>query len=210
MFLTVVRRVLWLTLIGWATLLLIGPVLTVVGTILPFALIGGVVWLGWWGINKAAERFHPSRVREKLHADRVMPALGQGARYVGRETGRVFQAGIHHCREAAPALRERACAVGCQAGRFVREGVHHCKEVVPALRARSNLLGERMKVFLRATGRMLFEIGCGALVGGLVAWFAVDNTEQTVAIGALVGAALGFVVGGSKREPVRELAVGDQ
>jgi hypothetical protein len=210
MFLTVIRRVLWLTLIGWATILLIGPVLTVVGTILPFALVGGLVWLGWRGLNYAVERFRPSVMREKLQAERVMPALGHGARIVSREAGRVFQAGLHHCREAAPALRERACAVGCQAGRIVRDGVHQCREVVPALRERSSLIGERMKAFLRATGRFLFEVGCGALVGGLVAWVAVDNTEQTVAIGALVGAALGFVVGGTKQEPVRELAVGDR
>jgi hypothetical protein len=180
MFLTVLRKVIWFTVIGWVALLPIGPVTAVVGTILPFALLGALVWLVWYGLNHAVERFRQPAVREKLRADRVMPAIGQGARVVGREAGRVFQAGLHRCREA-----------------------------VPVLRATTPAIGDKMRTFLRATARLLVEISCGALLGGLLAWFAVDPAEQTVAIGALLGAAMGFVVGGPKREPARELAVGD-
>jgi hypothetical protein len=210
MFVTVLRKVLWFTLLGWVAILLAGPVIGVVGTILPFALVGALVWLVWWGGNYVVERFRPSAVREQLKADRIVPALGQGARIVGREAGRVFQAGLHHCREAAPALKEHACAFGCGAGRMVREGMQQCREVVPAMRSRGSRFSEKMSAFLRATSRLFLEISCGAIVGGLLAWFAVDNTEQTVAIGALLGAALGFVVGGPKRQPERELAISDQ
>ncbi len=185
MFLTVFKKVLWFTAIGWVVILLSGPVLGVVGTILPFALVGGLAWLVWWGLHYALERYRLPAVRDKLQANRIMPAMGQGARYVGREAGRVFHAGFQHCREA-----------------------------MPALRVSRPWLSEKMSVFLRATGRLLLEIGCGAIVGGMLAYFVVDNTERTVAIGALLGAAMGFVVGGPKREPVREpvqeLAMSDQ
>ena len=56
--------------------------------------------------------------------------------------------------------------------------------------------------------RIGMEMVCGAVVGGLVAWYTVGQTEQAVAAGALIGSALGFVVGGPAREPVRETVQG--
>src|SRR5713226_3279426 len=41
----IVRKVALLTLLGVLVVFLIGPVLTVVGVILPFALVGFLVWL---------------------------------------------------------------------------------------------------------------------------------------------------------------------
>jgi hypothetical protein len=231
MILPMLRRVLWFTAIGWVTLLLIGPVLTVIGTLIPFALLGGAVWLVWWGATRTARHFRLATVQAKLAENRVLPAVGRGAReiwsqgirrgknlgpavcegacLVGRGAGKVFQEGIHHCRAAAPVLGERAWLVGRGAGRAFQGGIHHCREAAPVLCAQGRRMRARMASFLRAATRIVVEVTCGAVVGGLVAWCAVGTTEETVAIGALVGAALGFVVGGSKREPVRELATGE-
>jgi fructose-specific phosphotransferase system IIC component len=65
-----------------------------------------------------------------------------------------------------------------------------------------------MAVFLRTATRIGVEMVCGSVVGGLVAWYAIGQTEQAIATGALIGAALGFVVGGPAREPVRETVQG--
>jgi hypothetical protein len=222
----VFRKVLWFTAIGWVTLLLIGPVLAALGTILPFALVGALVCLAWWGAVRTAERFRLNAVRNKLHVNRVLPAVGRGVREafaqgmrhcknvmpavcdgawrVGRGAGRVFQEGMHHCREAAPAVRERAWSAGCGAGRAVCEGLHQCGEAIPALRARGQRVTEKMTRFVRAATRIGVEMVCGSVVGGLVAWYTVGQTEQAIAAGALIGAALGFVVGGPAREPARE------
>jgi hypothetical protein len=230
MILLLLRRVLWFTAIGWVTLLLIGPVLTVLGTILPFALLGGVVWLVWSGARRTAERFRLTAVRNKLVENRVLPAVGRGVREVfgqgirqcknalpvvcegawraGRGAGKVFHEGLHHCRGAAPAVREHAWTVGCEAGRAIHGVIHHCRETAPEFRARGRRIAEKMAIFLRAATRIGVEMVCGSVVGGLVAWYTVGQTEQAVAIGALIGAALGFVVGGPTREPERETVNG--
>jgi hypothetical protein len=230
MLLPVFRKVLWFTAIGWLTILLIGPVMAVVGTLLPFALVGALVWLAGWGALRAAERFRLTAVRDKLAGNRVLPAVGRGIRVVvgqgvhqcknampavregawraGRGAGRMFQEGIHHCREAAPAVRERAWLVGCGAGRAIRGGLHQCGEVVPDLKAKGRRIAEKTATFLRAATRIGVEMVCGSVVGGLVAWYAVGQSEEAIAAGALIGAALGFVVGGPAREPVRETVNG--
>jgi hypothetical protein len=58
----------------------------------------------------------------------------------------------------------------------------------------------------RVSARMVVEATCGAVVGGLMAWYTVGPTEECVAIGALIGATLGFLVNGSKHEPAHKLA----
>ena len=63
----VLRKVALLTLVGFLVVLLIGPVLTLLGVILPFALVGLLVWLpfrvfvqgkeiNWSGLPEAAGR----------------------------------------------------------------------------------------------------------------------------------------------------------
>ena len=54
----------------------------------------------------------------------------------------------------------------------------------------------KVVTWTKAAARMVVEGTCGAVVGGLVAWYAVGPTEEPVAIGALIGATLGFLVGG--------------
>jgi hypothetical protein len=230
MILPLFRKVLWFTAIGWVTLLLIGPVLAVLGTLLPFALVGALVCLVWWGATRTAERFRLTAVRNRLAMNSVLPAVGrsvrgvfrqgirqcknampavrEGAWRVGRGAGKVFQEGMYHCRKAAPAVGERAWTVGCEAGRAIRSGMNQCRERVPEVRARGRRIAEKMAFFLRSATRIGVEMVCGSVVGGLVAWYAVGQTEQAIMAGAMIGAALGFVVGGPAREPLQETVNG--
>jgi hypothetical protein len=196
MILCAARRVFWFTALGFLTVVLIGPVLSIVGTILPFALIGALVWFAWGGLRRLAERFRPDAIREKLVPNRVLPAVSRGAR-------RVFQEGIRQCKDLGPVVCERVWQAGSGAGRMLRQGMQHCREVAPVLREQSRRMEGKVATWTRVAARMALEVTCGAVVGGLVAWYAVGPTEESVAIGALIGAALGFVVGGPKHEPAR-------
>src|SRR5688500_5046059 len=63
----ILRKVAIITLVGFLVVVLSGPVLTLVGALLPFALVGFVVWVGyrlvliaresgWRGVGAAAGR----------------------------------------------------------------------------------------------------------------------------------------------------------
>ena len=116
MVLCAARRAFWLTALGFLTVVLIGPVLSILGTILPFALVGALVWLAWWSLRHLAERFRPSVVREKLAPNLALPAVGRGAR-------RVFQEGVRQCEDFGPVVCERVWQVGSGAGRMLRQGM---------------------------------------------------------------------------------------
>lgn len=165
MLLLAFRRVIWFTVLGAAAIVLVGPVLTVAGTILPFALVGALIWLAWRGAARLVSSFSLADVRGKLAAETVLPAAGA----VGRRAGCAFRHGVQHCYAAAPVLREQA--------RWMRS---------------------KLAAHVRTAVRMLVEIVCGAAVGAVVAWYTMESVEGAVAIGMLVGGALGFVVGGSK------------
>jgi hypothetical protein len=199
MILCAAQRVFWFTALGFLTVVLIGPVLSILGTILPFALLGALVWLAWSGARRLTERFRPSVVREKLVPNRVLSAVSHGAR-------RVFQEGVRQCKDFGPVVLERVWQAGSGAERMLRQGMQQCREAGPALREQGRRMEGKVVAWTRAVARMVVEGTCGAVVGGLVAWYAVDPTAESVAIGALVGAALGFVVGGTKQESARKLA----
>jgi hypothetical protein len=198
MILCVARRVFWFTALGFITVVLIGPVLSILGTMLPFALVGALVWLAWSGLRRFAERFRPSVVQEKFVPNRVLPAVGRDAR-------RVFQEGVRQYKDFGPVVCEHIRQARSGAGRILRQGMQHCREVGPALREQGRRMEGKVATWTRAAARIVMEGICGAVVGGLVAWYAVGPTEESVAIGALVGATLGFVLGGPKHEPARKL-----
>jgi hypothetical protein len=166
MLLPALRKLVWFTVLGFATVILIGPVLAVLGTVVPFALVGGLVWLAYQGVRRLVGR---GRGQEKP----ALPEVLQGAR---REARRAFAQGIQKCSRWAPAARCRLRAAG---GWVAVRG--------------------------RAAGRRLLEILCGALVGALVSWLITGAVDDYTALGALAGAALGFVAGGSKPQPARDL-----
>jgi hypothetical protein len=180
MLLPALRKLMWFTVLGFATVTLTGPVLAVLGTLLPFALVGALVWLAYKGVLWLAGRV---RGQEK-------PALPDVLQDAGREARRVFAQGIQKCSGWAPAVRRWAPAV------------HRWP---PAARCRLRRAGEWVAVRGRAAGRRLFEVLCGALVGALVSWSITGAVDDYTALGALVGAALGVVAGGSKPQQSREL-----
>jgi hypothetical protein len=171
MLLPALRKLVWFTVLGFATVILIGPVLAVLGTVLPFALVGALVWLAYKGVRRLA-----GRGREKPALPEVLQEAGRGAR-------RAFAQGIQKCSGWAPAVRRWPPAARCR------------------LRAAGGWVAARG----RSAGRRLLEILCGALVGALVSWLITGAVDDYTALGALVGAALGFVAGGSKPQPAREL-----
>jgi hypothetical protein len=187
MILPTMRRVFWLTAIGVMTVFLIGPVVTVISAVLPFTLVGALVWGVWWGAKRLVSRVRLHDLRERIIDTDVLPAVARGA-------GRAVRQGVRQCKILGPVVRER-----------VRQGLHHCQEFAPAFCERGRHIGLKAASFARSAARMVVEIACGAAVGGLVAWYALGSGEQTaIATGALLGGALGFVIGGPKRKPARE------
>jgi hypothetical protein len=190
MILLTMRRAFWLTILGVMTVFLIGPVVTVIGAVLPFTLVGALVWGVWWGVRRLVRRIRLQDLRERIIDNDVLPAVARGA-------GCAVRQGVRQCKLLGPVVRER-----------VRQGLHHCQEFAPVFRERGQLMGRKAARFARTAARMVVEIACGAAVGGLVAWYTLGSGEQTaIATGALLGGALGFVIGGPKRKPAQEQIV---
>src|SRR5436190_14366869 len=138
--LRLMMKLAWFRALGLAAIVLVGPVLGIVGALLPFALIGLLVWGAYQGV----------------------------LRLVGR-------------RPATP--------------RFIDSP----REVRPVVHAEPSRELPRRRRWARA-GRVLLEMTCGALLGGLVAgaicWESA-HVAETIATATLVGAVVGYVVGGS-------------
>jgi hypothetical protein len=191
MFLTL-TRVCWWTFLGLATVFLIGPVVAVVGIVLPFALIGCGVWFAARGVRRLQARLRRSPAMD------VLPQVARGAR-------EVLADGVQKCKDFGPVVRDGAQAVGRGAREVVRQGVHHCREMGPVLCERARRLGEGAATRGRMVLRVLTEVVCGSLAGALIGWYAV-GPDQAIAIGAAAGAALGLVSGSLARTSPREAA----
>jgi hypothetical protein len=72
----IVRKVALWTLIGFGVLVLSGPILSLLGVLLPFALVGGLVWLVVKGVMAG-----PQAVGHAIGA--TFRAIGAGPRWVG-------------------------------------------------------------------------------------------------------------------------------
>jgi hypothetical protein len=183
------RRVLLWTLLGLATVVLIGPVAAVVGTVLPFTLIGVLVWLAARGIGRLVARFRGTPAVERL------ARVGANLPEVARGAGQAVQHGIRRCKEYGPAVYEGAREV-------VQRGARQCRGVVPAIRAGAR----RVREHGRTLWRVATEVVCGSLAGALLCWYAAGPGEM-VGIGAAAGAGLGLLTGALGRSKPRELAV---
>jgi hypothetical protein len=186
------KRVCMWTVLGLATVFLIGPVVAAIGIILPFALIGCGVWFAARGVRRLS-----ARLRARGAAD-VLPQVARGARVV-------FVEGVQKCKDLGPAVRDGAQAVGRGARVVVRQGIHHCREMGPVLRQRALRLRERAAERGRRVVRVLTEVVCGSLAGALIGWYAV-GPQEAIAVGAAAGAALGLVSGVLTRIPPTEVA----
>jgi hypothetical protein len=181
------RIVLW-TFLGLATVVLIGPVMAVVGTVLPFTLIGVLVWLTARGVHRLVARFRGSAASDKLAQVRAnLPEVARSAR-------QAVEHGIRKCREFGPAVCEGAREV-------VQRGARQAREVVPVIRGGAQRLREHGRVLWRVAT----EVVCGSLAGALLCWYAAGPGE-VVAVGAAAGAALGLLTSGLGRSKPRELA----
>jgi hypothetical protein len=191
------RRVFWWTVIGLAAVVLIGPVMTVVGTVLPFTLIGGLVWLTARGVRRVAARFRGVSPPLKPALQAVPDVIG-GAK-------QAVQDGIRKCKDLAPVVRKQVEDVGRGAKEALGQGVHHCREAMPAVCKGARRLGEGVASRARAAARVLTEVVCGGLAGALIGWYAVGG-EEAIAVGSLAGVALGVVTSIVSRQPAREVA----
>src|SRR3954452_20991265 len=110
MFPAIMRKAFWFAALGMMTVLLIGPVVAVVGIILPFALIGALVWLVWRGMKRCAKHFCKAAVVEEHGRARVLPVAGHDA----------LQALPQGVRDAGGALRERGRWLGEKMATFAQ------------------------------------------------------------------------------------------
>jgi hypothetical protein len=172
------RRVVLWTILGLATVVLIGPIAAVVGTVLPFTLIGVLVWLTARGVQRLVARWRGSPAAEKLAEVRAqLPDVARGAR-------QAVENGIRRCRELGPVVCEGAREV-------VQRGARQCRGVVPAIRDGAR----RLRAHGRTLWRVATEVVCGSLAGALLCWYAAGSGE-IVAAGAAAGAALGLLTSG--------------
>jgi hypothetical protein len=92
------RSLCYFTALGLATVVLIGPTLAVVGTLLPFALLGVLVWVFWRGVRRLAGRTRWDAVQARLAPAWVLPEVRQRA-------GHAIQEGLRRCPDLRPAIR---------------------------------------------------------------------------------------------------------
>jgi hypothetical protein len=176
---SLLRSLCWFTALGFLTLALIGPTMAVVGTLLPFALIGALVWTGWRMAKRLVGRLR-GKVPQDLAALNVLPQVGRGAQ-------KVLQQGIQQCKTLGPVVCQHVQDAG--------------EKVVRGGRA----VGYRLVERGRAIGHRLVEAFYGGLTGALLAWAAVGAADETMGVGAAVGAVAGFLISRPKRQPAGEL-----
>jgi hypothetical protein len=183
-------------LLGLLAVVLIGPALSVAGTLLPFAIIGGLVWIGVRVLRRVVRRIRGDVDVRRPGWREVLPVAGQRAR-------EAVLWGMDRAQEAAPAIRARAEEAGRGAARVVRRGLGCCQEVAPVVgeHARRAWVGGVSRA--RVLGRLFVEMVCGGIVGGVAGWFTVGEPEYVFA-GALAGVVLGLMAGVPKRQPAAQ------
>jgi hypothetical protein len=105
------RSLCYFAALGLATVVLIGPALAIVGTVLPFALVGVLVWGLWHSMRRLAVRTRWDAVQARLSPRRVLPGVRQRACHT-------IQWGLHRCQDLGPGIR--AHFQGAHAGLVVR------------------------------------------------------------------------------------------
>src|SRR5262245_49069327 len=74
------RSLVFLALLGVGILVLAGPVLGILGIVLPFAIIGGMAWVAYRGVRSVRRRWRPGvrpeqfvRHHNEAQKPRIMP-----------------------------------------------------------------------------------------------------------------------------------------
>jgi hypothetical protein len=200
----------FLTVLGFLTVVLVGPVLAlVIGVLvlvaglfivaLPFALVGLLAW----GVYLAAT---PDR---RAACERLGRRVGRFGRWVVAvplaACVRVCAWGIGVGRALAP----RAVPVARRAGEVAREGVQ--KGVVLAGHGANaaGALAARARPAARFVGGLVLEVIGGAAVGTILVCLADSGARGAtlglhIAAGAVAGALLGLLVGAARSVPKPE------
>jgi hypothetical protein len=172
---------------GLLTVVLIGPVVGLMGVLLPFAIIGGSVWLLVRGVRRL---FTPRRPIEVPAAEEA-PAMAAAS---GSE-GKVWAWGCLHGKALSPEARERLVRAGKRLGEACGRGVAWCRDAGPVMGAHVRAAGEGALTGLRRAARVLGETFYGAAAGGLLAWAVAGWEQWPILGGTLAGGLLGVIVG---------------
>jgi hypothetical protein len=229
----VLSHVIGWTILGFVVLLLIGPVLAVLGTILPFALVGFLSWAGYRAARRLVHKAKAGELDSHIEALKAKLAAQQAARETARQK----------IDEQLQLVRERLSPGGTWNraarggfGRVLRWPGALVARVVPAvLRLPITVLllpflalrwfGRQAwgvaSVVVTSVGRLvswtfaqgrfatviMLEVFCGIAVGGLLGGLAEQKMSlhgDFVLVGAAVGGLLGALVSLSTPEPRRK------
>lgn len=228
----VLSHVIGWTVLGFVVLLLIGPVLAIVGTILPFALVGFLSWAGYRAIRRVVTKAKTGAFDDHLQAVKEKLAAQQAAREAAR---RVLDEHIQ--------LMKERLATGGSWNRTARSGLVRLLRLPGLIVARVAMALLRLPflvlllpfIALRWMGRqawgaasavvrtigrfvswafaqgrfatvIILEVFCGIAVGGLLGGLAEQKMSlhnDFVLIGAALGGLLGVLVALSTPEPKR-------
>jgi hypothetical protein len=197
------RKMIFLSILGFLIVMLIGPILAVVGVFFAFGVIGFLAWCLYRGFVLVVSgwRHDPLGEREALRN-----AL-RGAGQFGRQA---CAHGLHAGRRAGPAVaafgrRAVECAVipvrvGARLGRGVADVGYR--------------VGQRAAARARFLAIVLAEGLSGALVGGIVGflvdWQAINEGQHPflnvyTGGGVLIGGVVGVVLAFLWRERAKEI-----
>jgi hypothetical protein len=189
------------TALGFIVLLAIGPVLAVVGTLLPFALIGFLTWAVYrgirWLVGRPAEgplekRFPEAKAQCFRVLRRTRSASCRAARGLVALVGRPLGFLLHLLLGGLRWVGRKVCWVVFRVGAAVG-------------RAFSWLLRQG-----RFVGVIVLEVFCGVVIGAMLGAQLEQRlslSSDGLVIGAVVGGLLGALVALTTPEPKRRTPV---
>lgn len=226
----VMRTLFFLAVLGFMTVILIGPVvalvsvllslmISLVATILPFVLVGLVIWVPYQLITRDPRTSWASiRGATGVAADKVTQLLKAGFRAIAWTAGRGL-AIAGRLRPTASQMTAAAANASAKAAEAAREVSIKARDVAaeygPAV-AGACARGCRTAVdegrvvvawsgsWLRYLGGLFLEMVGAATVGAAivaVASLGQEGVEERIALGAAAGAAIGFLVTIARSRP---------
>jgi hypothetical protein len=204
----VLGHVIGWTALGFVVLLVIGPVFAIVGTLLPFTIIGFASWAGYRAVRRVALRARAGSLDERIQVMRVKLAregewnrtarrgLGRAARVPGAVAAGLVSAAV---RLPWTVLRLPFAALGWfgrKAWRATAAAGAFAGRVAAAALAQGSFAAV-----------IMLEVFCGIAVGGLLGNLAEQRfslSSDATLTGAAVGAFLGVLVALATPEPGRK------
>jgi hypothetical protein len=194
----VVGHLIGWTILGFIVLLVIGPVIAIVGTILPFALVGFLTWVGYRAVRRVVRHPKVGDLDERVvHLKKKLAPGGEWNRAACHGCHRAFRAPGAAVAWAVPkVLRFPGSVVAW----FARKAWRAAGAVL--------VFAGRTLSFAYVQGRMVavifLEVFCGIAVGGLLGALIdrrISMHGELVLPGAAIGAFLGVLVALSTKEP---------